>query len=144
MKRQLLLVVPLATIVTTTITTLANAADKPIVGAFVYSHEKDENVFIGALRFKGEDLVLSRKVASFVEVYGRRIPVSEIPKMTVTFGSLKVNAKPVRVTAARAIYPKNVPDYAEAIAEDGKIVIEVGQQVKDRQERTVRLIGEKE
>ena len=41
------------------------------VGAFVYSHEKDENVFVGALRFKGEDLVLSRKVASFVEVYGR-------------------------------------------------------------------------
>jgi len=79
--------------------------DKPYtwVGAFVYSHEKDENVFVGALRFKGEDLVLSRKVASFVEIYGRRIPVSEIPKVTVTFGKLKVNGKPVKATAARAV-----------------------------------------
>ncbi|NLY02877.1 MAG: hypothetical protein GXY83_43040 [Rhodopirellula sp.] len=67
------------------------------VGAFVYSHEKDENVFTGALRFKGEDLVLSRKVASFVEVYGRRIPVREIPKVTVMFGTLKVNGKAVKV-----------------------------------------------
>jgi hypothetical protein len=47
------------------------------VGAFVYSHEKDEHVFIGALRFKAEDLVLSKRVASFVEVYGHRIPVME-------------------------------------------------------------------
>ena len=103
---------------------------------------KDENVFIGALRFPGEDLVLSRKVASFVEVYGQRIPVSEIPKVTVTFGNLAVNGKPVKVTAAHAVHPKSVPDYAEAIAEDGKIVIEVGQCVKNRKERRVRLIGE--
>ncbi len=45
------------------------------VGAFVYSHENDENLFVGALRFKGEDLILDRKVANFVEVYGRRRPV---------------------------------------------------------------------
>jgi hypothetical protein len=112
------------------------------VGAFVYSHKKDENVFIGALRFKGENLVLSRKVASFVEVYGRRIPVDEIPKVTVRFGDLAVNGKAVKVTAAHAIYPKNVPDYAEATAENGKIVVEVGHPVENRKERTVRLIGE--
>ena len=69
--------------------------DKPHtwIGAFVYSHEKDEHVFIGALRFKGDNLVLSRKVASFVEVYGRRKPVAEIPKVTVTFGNLRVNGE---------------------------------------------------
>ena len=63
------------------------------VGAFVYSHEKDENVFVGALRFKGEKLVLDRKVANFVEVYGRRRPVADIPKVTVTFGPPVVNGK---------------------------------------------------
>jgi hypothetical protein len=89
------------------------------VGVLVYSHNKDENVFVGALRFKGENLVLARKVASFVEIYGRRIPVSEIPKLTVTFGNLMVNGKPAKVAAAEAIYPKKVPDYAEAIAKDG-------------------------
>ena len=111
------------------------------VGAFVYSHEKDENVFVGALRFKSGNLVLSRRVASFVEVYGRRIPVDEIPQVTVTFGNLEVNGQPAKVTAAHAVYPKNVPDYAEAIAEEGKVVVEVGRPVEDRQERRVRLIG---
>jgi hypothetical protein len=116
--------------------------DKPHtwVGAFVYSDEKDENVFVGALRFKGEDLVLSKKVASFVEVYGRRIPVGEIPKVTVTFGNLAVNGKPVKVTAAHAIYPKGVPDYAEATLKNGSIVIEVGKPVEDRADRRVELL----
>jgi hypothetical protein len=79
-------------------------------------------------------------VASFVEIYGRRIPVEEIPMVTVTFGNLAVNGKPVKVKMAHAIYPKNIPDYAKATAEDGKIVVEVGQRVEDRKERTVRLI----
>ncbi len=112
------------------------------VGAFLYSHTKDENIFIGALRFKGEDLVLSRKVASFVEVYGRRIPVDEIPKVTVTFGNLKVNGKPVKVKGVTAVYPKNVPDYAGATADDGNVVAEVGEAVENRKEREVRLIGQ--
>ncbi len=111
------------------------------VGAFVYSHEKDENVFIGALRFSGKDLVLSRKVASFVEVYGRRIPADEIPEVTVTFGSLKVNGKAVKVKGATAVYPKNVPDYAEAEEKEATVVVTVGQAVENRKERKAVLIG---
>jgi hypothetical protein len=109
------------------------------VGAFVYSHEKDENVFVGALRFKGEDLVLSRKVASFVEVYGRRIPVSEIPKVTVTFGNLNVNGMAVSVKSVEAVYPKGVPDYADAEARDGSVVIEVDEPVEGRTDRRIEL-----
>jgi len=109
------------------------------VGAFVYSHEKDENVFVGALRFKGEDLVLSRKVASFVEVYGRRIPVSEIPKVTVTFGNLKINGQAAEVKAVQAVYPKGVPDYANAKSKDGSVIIEVGEPVEGRTDRRVEL-----
>ena len=111
------------------------------VGVFVYPHEKQENVFVGALRFKGENLVLSRKVASFVEVYGRPIPVGEIPKVTVTIGSLTVNGKPVKVATAEAIYPKRVPDYAEAVTKDGAVVVKVGEPVVNRTERKVQLIG---
>ena len=48
----------------------------------------------------------------------------------------------MKVKGATAVYPKNVPDYAEAIAADGEIVVEVGQPVENRQERSVRLIGE--
>ena len=111
------------------------------VGAFVYSHEKDENVFVGALRFKGENLVLARKAATFIEVYGPRIPVTEIPKVAVTFGNLKVNGKPVKPASAEAIYPKKVPDYAGVVVKEGALVVTVGQPVENRKEREVRLIG---
>jgi hypothetical protein len=111
------------------------------VGVFVYPQEKDENVFVGALRFKGENLVLAGKAASFVEVYGPKIPVEEIPKLTVTFGNLTVDGKPATVNGVSAIYPKGVPDYAEAVGKDGTVVVTVGQSVEDRRERNVRLIG---
>ncbi len=111
------------------------------VGVLVYNHAKGEDVFAGALRFKGDNLVLARQVASFVEVYGGRIPVSEIPKVTVTFGNLKVNAKPVKVAWADAVYPKDVPDYADVTAKDGSLAVKVGQPVESRRKRTVRLIG---
>lgn len=110
------------------------------VGAFLYSHEKDENVFIGALRFPGENLVLGRRVASFVEIYGRRIPLERIPEVTVTFGNLKVNGQPVKSPAAVAIYPEGVPDYARARGEEGSVVVEVGTEIEDRPSRRERLL----
>jgi hypothetical protein len=111
------------------------------VGVLVHNHAKGENVFAGALRFKGDNLVLARQVASFVEVYGGRIPVGDIPKVTVTFGNLRVNGKPVKVAWADAVYPKDVPDYADVTAKDGTLTVKVGQPVQDRKVRKVRLIG---
>jgi hypothetical protein len=115
---------------------------KPVtwVGSFVYSHATDENIFVGALRFKGENLVLSKDVASFVEIYGRRIPVDQIPKVTVTFGNLVVNGKAAQVVSAHANYPKEVPDYADAVAKEGAIIVKVGEPVENRKDRNVRLI----
>ncbi|AMV23954.1 hypothetical protein VT84_06135 [Gemmata sp. SH-PL17] len=113
------------------------------VGAFVYSHEKDENVFVGALRFKGEKLALDRKVANFVEIYGNRRPVSEIPKVTITFGPPVVNGMPVAGASAEAVYPKGVPDYADVAAKDGALVVTVGTPVEGRKKRSVMLIEAK-
>jgi len=45
-------------------------------------------------------------VANFVEVYGRRRPVADIPRVTVTFGPLVVNGKAPKNPTAEAIYPK--------------------------------------
>ncbi len=109
------------------------------VGAFLYSHANDENVFIGALRFSGKDLVLGRSLASFVEIYGPRIPVDRIPSVTVTFGDLRLGGQPVAPDSATAVYPKDVPDYAEASATEGRIRVVVGRQV-DRTQRRVRLL----
>jgi hypothetical protein len=110
------------------------------VGAFVYSHAKDENVFVGALRFKGEKLVLDSKVANFIEIYGRRKPVSEIPQVTVTFGPPVVNGTAAKNPKAEAVYPKGVPDYANAVAKEGALVITVGQHVEGREKRRITLI----
>lgn len=111
------------------------------VGAFVYSHGKDENVFVGALRFPGDDLVLDRKVANFVEVYGERKPVADIPKLAVTFGPPVVNGAAVKGVSAEAVYPKGVPDYADAVAKDGSLVVTVGTPVEGRTKRRASLIG---
>ncbi|MEQ8788428.1 MAG: hypothetical protein RIC55_19110 [Pirellulaceae bacterium] len=114
------------------------------VGAFVYSHENDENIFVGALRFPGEDLVLAQRIASFVEIYGRSIPVEKIPKLRITFGDLRVNGQAIESPAATAIYPEGVPDYADATAIDGHVVVSTGQQVVNREKRQTRLLPEKD
>lgn len=112
------------------------------VGAFVYSHEKDENIFIGALRFPGENLVLTRQVASFVEIYGRPIPVERIPKLRVTFGNLRVNGLAIEKPAATAIYPKGVPDFADTVSNKGGVIVTVGHKVEGRKERRIKLLPE--
>jgi hypothetical protein len=110
------------------------------IGAFVYSHAKDENIFVGALRCKGENLHLSKDVASFVEIYGERIPLSQIPKVTVTFGNLSVNGKAVQVASAQANFPEDVPDYASVSAQNGAVVVKVGEPVENRKDRSVSVI----
>ena len=109
------------------------------VGAFVYSHAKDENAFIGALRFPGKELVLARGVASFVEVYGRAIPVERIPRVDVVFDNLNVNGQSVTPTSVKAIYPQGVPDYAQAKPLEDGVLVEVGQKVSARTVRQVTL-----
>lgn len=100
------------------------------VGALLYSHQDDENVFIGALRFPGHDLQLAPQIANFVEVYGPRIPVAEIPRVDVVFGPLRVNGVAVAPQKVSAQYPRGVPDVATAIATgdavDVRAVVEVG------------------
>ena len=77
-----------------------------------------------------------------MEVYGYRIPVEESPKVKVTFGNLTVNGKPQKVKEATAFYPKDVPDHTEAMAVDGKVIVDVGTPVEGRQQRQVVLMGE--
>jgi len=111
------------------------------VGAFVYSHEKNENVFIGALRFKGSKLMLDPHLGSFIEVYGPRRPPSEIPKLTVTFGNVTINGKPATSLSADASYEDGVPDYAQAKARGKTVVVKLGQHGRNRKQRQVRLIA---
>ena len=110
------------------------------VGAFVHSHEKDENIFVGALRFPGENPRLGAKVANFVEIYGAKKPVSEIPRLEIVFGPPVVNGRKAAVVAADAVYPKGVPDVATTTAIDGNLVVRLGDELESRPARRVRLI----
>ena len=85
-------------------------------------------------------MILDRKVANFVEVYGPRRPVSVIPKVTVTFSPPIVNGTVAKNPSAVAIYPKGVPDYADTVAKKGSLVVTVGQLVEGRAKRRVTLI----
>ena len=110
------------------------------VGAVVYLARTRREHFRRRPSISGENLVLAGKLASFVEIYGRLIPVEQIPKVTVTFGNLRVNGTPVDKPSATAVYPKGVPDYAEAVARDGQLVVQVGEPVSNRQDRRVELL----
>ena len=58
----------------------------------------------------------------------------------MTLGNLVVNGKTVVVASAEAVYPKGVPDYADAVVRDNQLVITVGKPVEGRTKRSVRLI----
>lgn len=110
------------------------------VGAFLFAHRSNENIFIGALRFPGENLTLAPKIASFVEIYGGRKPVAAIPKLEVTLGNLQVNGVPVEAPKATAIYPDKIPDYALAFERNGRVAITVGEPVAERTKRQVEIL----
>ncbi len=84
--------------------------------------------------------MLYRSRANIVEIYGRVIPVKKSPQVTVNFSNPTVNGKPVKGATATAIYPDGVPDYADATAVDGALVIRVGVKVANRTKRRVRLL----
>ncbi len=108
-------------------------------GAYLYSHERDETLFFGALRFKGENLQLSQKVCMFVEVYERPIPIREIPSVVVKFSNLRVNDGIVENPKFWANYPPKVPDCADAQQGDGVITVTVKPVETKRAERLIEL-----
>ncbi len=108
-------------------------------GAYLYSHDRDETLFFGALRFKGEDLRLSRQLCMFVEVYERPIPVQEIPSVVIKFSNLRVNDGHIENLKFTANYPPKVPDCADVERVDDVITITVKPVETKRAERLIEL-----
>lgn len=95
------------------------------VGAFVYSHERHENAFIGALWFGGENLVLDKSVASFLEIYGSRIPVSDIPTIHLRYENPMVNGQAISDPQVRGSFDRGIPDVADVEWRDGGVDVSV-------------------
>lgn len=98
----------------------------------VKDHAKPDTVFdVGSLRFEGEDFTYWARHSAFVEVYSTsKIPKSNIPKVTVTFGWPRINGEKVLMKNASAYYPSKTgpasPDCAKVRAEGENCVVEVG------------------
>jgi hypothetical protein len=56
-----------------------------------------------------------------------------------------VNGQPIASPRATAIYPVGVPDYADASASEGQVLVRVGEKVEGRTKREATILtGEKE
>lgn len=112
------------------------------VSCFVTAHETGATRFIGSLRFEGKDLTFWKQHAAFVEIYSTaKIPRSEVPEVTVTFGYPRVNGQPPKFKSASVIHPtageqSGSPDVATAVAEGSTVVVKIGpafaREAKDR------------
>lgn len=112
--------------------------DNTWVGAFLYSHENDENIFIGALRFPASDLKLAPRVANFVEIYGPEIPIEKIPRIDVLFGPIRVNGGQATPSRVSAQYDQGVPDVVKSSwqRERSQALVQVGVDWIERPNRT--------
>ena len=61
-----------------------------------------------------------------VAFYGPRIPLTSIPKITVTFEAWRINGKVTAPQSALAYYPRNVPQYVNSKVEKKQIIATVG------------------
>lgn len=86
---------------------------------------------VGELRFEGDDFTFWNRHSAFVEVYSTaKVPASNIPKVTVSFGWPRINGKKADVKKASAFYPHDSgpasPDCATVKADGEACVVEVG------------------
>jgi hypothetical protein len=102
--------------------------------------EKGNVLEVGSLRFEGSEFEFWNRHSAFVEVYSTaKIPRSNIPKVTVTFGYPRINGKKPELKKASAYYPKDrgpaAPDCAWVKADGERAVVEVGPIFKRDEER---------
>lgn len=66
--------------------------------------------------------------------------MEKIPRVDLVFDNLRVNGQPAGKPAVSAIYPKGVPDYANALPErDNGLRIEVDKHATDRTQLRVTV-----
>jgi hypothetical protein len=110
-----------------------------VQATLVRHHEHDE-LILGSLRFPGEQLMLSRQLDSFVEIYTPERTLGETPKLSVTLENLQINGRPVEYLTALAEYPEGVPDFAVASGNGTSVSITLGHSVPNRRARRVDLL----
>ena len=79
------------------------------VAAYLRRHGAEGETLVGSFLVSGEELVLSRQVSCSVGIQGN-IPLARaVPNMTIAFGNLRLNGRPVDGLSALAEYPEACP-----------------------------------
>jgi hypothetical protein len=83
---------------------------------------------VGALRFPGgPEAHLGRSLATFIEAFGPPITPDSLPHITVSFGNLRINDRPVTPTGGLALYKEDVPAVADVQpAGPGAVRVDIG------------------
>jgi hypothetical protein len=103
-----------------------NSVKHSIVQMTVYEHKTKKTFNCGALAFPGDQLILSSSQFLFFELYGKRINVNQMPYAKFECSNFQIDGKPVAISSAGALYPKDFPKYGAATYSNGKFTIEIG------------------
>lgn len=94
--------------------------------------------------FDADSAILAQKCDQSMkkDIYGQERPVSAIPQVSITFGNLKVNNQLITNPSAKVVYPKEVPDCADAVAKGRMVTVKIGEEIPRRPLREVIVLNE--
>jgi hypothetical protein len=120
-----------------------NGSSHTWFGAFLFSHESFEYIYIGSLRFKAARPKFASTFGSFIEVFEglkRRITPADTPKLDLRLMNYRINGERLRKTPITIHYPDGSPDYADVKVRGSELVVMVGRPVPDRRSRVVKAV----
>ena len=83
------------------------------VGAFVTEQATAQTKFISALKFPGRTLKFWGRHSAFIEIYsGKKVVISELPKLEIHIGMPRVNGQAVKVEKLDVNFPRRSKDPA--------------------------------
>ena len=96
------------------------------VGMEIYSYGNKTNQLAGYLAFPGKELKLEKTLAIFVELYGDKSSMSDVPTCKIKLSNFKLNQQNMNPKKVSAIYDRKYPQWANATKDNETITIEIG------------------
>jgi hypothetical protein len=85
-----------------------------LVGMKIYDHQTGLTVNAGKLAFPGKELYLKPDMALFAEMYNEPRTLDQTPTLLMKFDNFRFNDQPVDIIEPIAIFPYNLPQWADA------------------------------
>jgi len=96
------------------------------VGMKIYSFSNKTTQLAGYLAFPGKVLKLDKSLAIFVELYGDKSSIYDVPKCKIQLSNFILNQERIGPKNIIAVYDRKYPQYANTINKDEIISIEIG------------------